>query len=56
MQDNARNQGGTGLGLTIAKSLANEMQADLTAYWVVPTVDQPKDALQICFDLSIQLI
>lgn len=54
MQDNSRNQGGTGLGLTIAKSLANEMEADLTAYLVEPTVDQLDDTMQICFDLSIK--
>lgn len=32
MQDNARRQGGTGLGLTVAKSLAEKMNAALSAF------------------------
>lgn len=48
MQDSSRNQGGTGLGLTVAKSLAEEMEGILD----VSIVD--KGSLTICFELCMK--
>lgn len=57
MQDSSRNQGGTGLGLTVAKSLAEEMGAELIAYsvereWIDSKIEIP----QICFELCMKVL
>lgn len=54
MQDNSRNQGGTGLGLTVAKSLAEEIGATL----IVNIIDTnlTKNSFNICFELCIKAI
>lgn len=53
MQDGSRSQGGTGLGLTVAKSLAEEMNASLC----VKVIDKPskEKPLSICFELKIPI-
>jgi Signal transduction histidine kinase len=57
MQDSSRNQGGTGLGLTIAKSLAEEIGADLLAYSLEQESINPKiENPQICFELCMKAI
>lgn len=50
-QDLSRVEGGTGLGLTVAKALAEEMKATLKAT-VVDTSDSEK--LVICFELTLK--
>lgn len=51
MQDDSRNQGGTGLGLTVAKSLAEEMDGTLSV-----NMDTSGPLSIICFELSIPVI
>lgn len=46
MTDATRSQGGSGLGLTIAKSLAEKMDADLVASWHEPDT--------VCFTLTMK--
>lgn len=48
MQDSSRNQGGTGLGLTVAKSLAEEMDGILDVSIAY------KEPLTICFELRMK--
>lgn len=53
MQDDSRNQGGTGLGLTVARALAQEMGAMLEADIVGDKVHQTdKNGIVICFTLK----
>ncbi len=55
MQDSSRNQGGTGLGLTVAKSLAEEMEGILDVTIVnKEALNSKKDKLTICFDLCMK--
>lgn len=57
MQNSSRNQGGTGLGLTVAKSLAEEMGATLNAYMIEQELTSPKtETFKICFELCIKII
>jgi signal transduction histidine kinase len=54
MQDISRNQGGTGLGLTIAKWLAEEMGAALSAHILdQDTPNSETESFKICFELCI---
>lgn len=56
MQDSSRSQGGTGLGLTVARSLAEEMNGSLTAY--IPNKEQlgsQRAGCIICFELCLKL-
>lgn len=53
MQDDSRSQGGTGLGLTVARALAQEMGAMLEADIVVDKVHQTdKNGTVVCFTLK----
>jgi signal transduction histidine kinase len=55
MQDSSRNQGGTGLGLTVAKSLAEEMGGILEVSIVdKETLNSQKDKFTICFELCVK--
>lgn len=57
MQDSSRNQGGTGLGLTVAKLLAEEMGAELNIY--IPDrelADSKTERFKVCFELCIKSI
>lgn len=57
MQDSSRYQGGTGLGLTVAKSLAEEMGAKLDAYIINNESTSPKtETCKICFELCMKVI
>ncbi|WP_040210217.1 sensor histidine kinase [Clostridium polynesiense] len=57
MQDSSRSQGGTGLGLTVAKSLAEEMEGTLEVNIVENEASQPdSDNIVICFKLSMKHI
>lgn len=52
MQNDSRNQGGTGLGLTVAKSLAEGMGATLDA--AVLDENSAKNKSTICFELCME--
>lgn len=55
MQDTSRNQGGTGLGLTVAKSLAEEMGAALSVTIIEKELlNFEVDKFKICFELCIK--
>lgn len=55
MQDSSRNQGGTGLGLTVAKSLAEEMGGILEVSIVdKEPLNSEKDKFTICFELCVK--
>ena len=54
MQNDSRNQGGTGLGLTVAKSLAEEMGATLNV--TILDKNSAKDKSTICFELCMKKI
>lgn len=55
MQDSSRNQGGTGLGLTVAKMLAEEMGGILEVRIVdKEALDSGKEKLTICFQLNMK--
>ena len=57
MQDCSRNQGGTGLGLTVAKSLAKKMGAELNAHVLSnKLLDSGIYASEISFELCMKLI
>lgn len=57
MQDSSRSQGGTGLGLTVAKSLAEEMEGTLEVNIVENEASQPdSNNIVICFKLSMKHI
>ncbi len=52
MQNNSRNQGGTGLGLTIAKSLAEELNGSLT----VEVIDSSQENMVISFTFKMNKV
>lgn len=55
MKDGSRNQGGTGLGLTVAKSLAKEMRAELNASIIDKESTNSKTGIiQVGFELSMK--
>ena len=54
MQNDSRNQGGTGLGLTVAKSLAEGMGATLNV--TILDKNSAKDKSTICFELCMKKI
>lgn len=55
MQDSSRNQGGTGLGLTVAKSLAEEMGGILEVSIVdKESLNSEKYKFTICFELCVK--
>ncbi|MBU3178085.1 HAMP domain-containing histidine kinase [Clostridium estertheticum] len=57
MQDSSRNQGGTGLGLTVAKLLAEEMGGILEVSIVdKESLNSEKYKFTICFKLCIKVI
>lgn len=57
MQDCSRNQGGTGLGLTVAKSLAKKMGAELNAHVLSnKLLDSGIYASEISFELCMKPI
>lgn len=57
MQDSSRNQGGTGLGLTVAKSLAEEMGGNLNVNIVdKELLKSEKSKFIICFELRMKVI
>ncbi len=55
MQDASRSQSGTGLGLTVAKALAEEMHGSLQAYVMESQEAGEKDALTVCFKLRLPI-
>lgn len=57
MQDNSRNQGGTGLGLTVAKLLAEEMGANLNANILNNEWGSLNPGIfKVCFELCLKVI
>ncbi|MBX4267606.1 sensor histidine kinase [Clostridium estertheticum] len=57
MQDSSRNQGGTGLGLTVAKLLAEEMGGVLEVSIVdKESLNSEKCKFIICFELCIKVV
>ena len=55
--DHSRNQGGTGLGLTVAKSLAEEMGGALSVHTDRPgLLERESGKTMICFELSMPVI
>lgn len=56
MQDSARTSSGTGLGLTIAKSLAEAMNGSLTASCSGSDAAEPPENLMLTFTLTLTII
>lgn len=57
VQDLSRNQGGTGLGLAVAKALAESMDAELNAHIVDGKYKASAvESLNICFELDMHAI
>lgn len=54
MQDDSRNQGGTGLGLTVAKSLAEEMKGTLEVKLLKNFNENNTETITICFELCLK--
>ncbi len=53
MQDRSRSRGGTGLGLTIAKALAEEMNGSLLIKLPEDTGNSKEENLIVCFELCL---
>lgn len=55
VQDSARSQGGTGLGLTVAKSLAEEMGGTLEVSAPEKSGEEETQDLLVCFELKFKV-
>lgn len=57
MQDGSRNQEGTGLGLTVAKSLTEEMGGTLEVHMNTPDLSEiESDKSIVCFELCMPMV
>lgn len=54
MENQSRNQGGTGLGLTVAKSLAEGMNGSLSVKCLETATLNEQEPLSLCFELSLR--